>query len=117
MLSLCHINLPAREPEQLAQWYADQLGFERAGAFVGGPRAMIAFEPGEPLRAKDNTHFGFAVASEAEVRDWAERLGLADRLLIEPGHASVKGRDPEGNVFEIYWDEVPMFKAAKGGAA
>lgn len=109
MLRLTHINLSAWDPEALAQWYAQVLGLQRNGTFVGGSGVLIAFESGEQQTHGNNSHFGFEVDSQAAVRTWAERLGAPDALLMEDGHASFKVRDPEGNMFEIYWDATPMW--------
>ena len=40
-LWLDHINIPARDPEVLAQWYAQRLGIERKGTHVEIGRAHV----------------------------------------------------------------------------
>ena len=101
-LGLSHLNLPAREPEALARWYESVFAFERRGAFLLGPRTLIAFEQGEPLGNRGNTHFGFEVRSEAELLIWANKLGAIP--TVAGGYAGFKVEDPEGNVIEIYWE-------------
>ena len=101
-LRLAHLNLRARDPEGLARWYEAELGFERCGTFLLGPGTLIAFEPGEPIGARGNTHFGFHVESAAIVRRWAAHFGSV--LAASPDFASTKVRDPEGNCFEVYWE-------------
>jgi hypothetical protein len=96
------LNLPARDPVALARWYESRLGLRRRGAFVFAPGTLLVFEPGEPLGPRGNTHFGFEVASCEEVAEWARRFEAP--LEAEPGFASTKVRDPEGNCFEIYWE-------------
>ena len=101
-LRLAHVNLPARDPDALARWYEAELGLERRGTFLVGPGSLIAFEPGEPIGARGNSHFGFAADAPEVVRRWAAHFGTA--VEAEPGYASTKVRDPEGNCFEIYWE-------------
>jgi hypothetical protein len=100
-LRLSHVNLPARDPDALARWYADTLGFERRGPFAVGPGTLLAFEPGEPLGER-NGHIGFEVATPELVESWAARLRAP--LEREARFASTKTRDPEGNEIEIYWE-------------
>jgi catechol 2,3-dioxygenase-like lactoylglutathione lyase family enzyme len=83
-LKLSHVNLPARDPEALARWYADQLGFERRGAFLLAAGTLIVFEAGEPVPS-GKIHFGFRVHAESD-------------------YAGIKVEDPEHNIFEIYWE-------------
>src|SRR5437867_826461 len=101
-LRLAHLNLPARDPEALARWYETHLGFERRASFLLGPGTLIAFEAGEPLGARGNMHFGFHVDSADAVESWAAHFGTS--IDMEPGWASTKVHDPEGNCFEIYWE-------------
>jgi 2-hydroxychromene-2-carboxylate isomerase len=100
-LRLAHVNLPARDPEALARWYAETFGLEQRGAFAVGPGTLLAFEPGEPPGTRGNTHVGFEVTSRADVEGWARRLGTP--FETEPAYASTRTRDPEGNGIEIYW--------------
>ncbi len=101
-LALRHVNLPARDPEGLARWYADRLGLEARGTHVVGPLALLVFEPGEPMDPGANAHFGFRVETREEVDDWARRFDAP--LEADPDYAGFKVRDPEGNRFEIYWE-------------
>jgi 2-hydroxychromene-2-carboxylate isomerase len=110
-LRLAHVNLPARDPAVLARWYADTFGFEARGAFAFGAPGLLSFEPGEALKAHDNFHFGFEVPSRDEVAGWARRFGTP--LEEEPGYATTRVRDPEGNAIEIYWE--PAGPTASGG--
>jgi catechol-2,3-dioxygenase len=101
-LRLAHLNLPARDPEALARWYANTFGLEARGAFVIGPGTLLAFERGDPLLAGSNAHFGFEVQSARDVAIWAQRFGS---LIDEATRAaSTRVCDPEGNGIEIYWD-------------
>jgi 2-hydroxychromene-2-carboxylate isomerase/predicted enzyme related to lactoylglutathione lyase len=112
-LRLAHLNLPARDPEALARWYADTFGLEARGAFVIGPGTLLAFERGDPLLAGGNAHFGFEVPSARDVAIWAQRFGSA--LDAAPRSASTRVRDPEGNGIEIYWEPDGPLPAAGSG--
>lgn len=101
-LRLAHVNLPARDPEALARWYAATFQLEARGAFVVGPGTLLAFEPGEPAAAHANLHVGFEVLSPQEVAIWAQRFGTP--VEREPRYAATRTRDPEGNAIEIYWE-------------
>lgn len=101
-IRLAHVNLPARDPEALARWYASTFAMEARGPFVVGPGTLLAFEPGEPALGHGNVHVGFEVRSREEVGIWAERFASA--LDLEPRAAYTRVRDPEGNAIEIYWE-------------
>ncbi|MDZ7684397.1 MAG: VOC family protein [Gammaproteobacteria bacterium] len=102
-IRLDHINLPARRPAWLADWYAQTFGFKSEGGFVFGTGTLIVFEDGEPLDYGDNAHFGFRCASRDKVIDWAERLGA--NVEEASSYCGFKASDPEGNHFEVYWEE------------
>lgn len=100
--ALRHVNLPAREPEVLARWYADTFRFEARGGHAYGPMGLVSFEKGEPVAAHANFHIGFEVPTRTEVAGWARRFGTP--LEEEPGYVTTRVRDPEGNGIEIYWE-------------
>lgn len=102
---LDHLNIPTNDPEVLAQWYADRLNLERRGNRLVGPGISIIFNKGEPLRAGDHFHFGFRVESKSAVEAWATHLGVAI-AFDENDFFAARVTDPDGNVFEIYWDEL-----------
>lgn len=104
-LWLDHINIPAEDPETLAQWYAERMGLERRGAMVTGPGISIFFRKGEPLNAGDNFHFGFRVETKSAVEAWAKHLGVAI-AYDEHDFFAARVTDPGGNVFEVYWDKL-----------
>ncbi|MFT4631220.1 MAG: catechol-2,3-dioxygenase [Candidatus Pseudothioglobus sp.] len=101
-LRLDHINLPARKPSWLAEWYAGQFGFTASAGFVMGAGVLLVFELGEPLDTHGKPHFGFRCDSSEAVAQWAAKFeqGLED----SGAYCGFKTRDPEGNVFEIYWE-------------
>ena len=90
---LAHVNLPARDPAGLARWYAERFDLEQDGAFAFGPGTLLVFEPGAAGAASG--HFGFEVASRAEVVRLAERFGCEPE--VEDDYVGFKARDPEGH--------------------
>ena len=102
---LDHVNLPANDPEGLAQWYAQRLGLERKGANVVGPGITLYFRKGMPLQAGERFHFGFRVESRSAVDAWAQHLGVAI-AFDEDDFFAARLTDPEGNTFEIYWNKL-----------
>lgn len=101
-IQLDHINLPARRPEWLADWYATTFGFKAEKGFVFGHGTLIVFEPGEPLDYRGNAHFGFRCNSREKVAVWADKFNV--QLLEEANYCGFKASDPEGNFFEVYWE-------------
>jgi catechol 2,3-dioxygenase-like lactoylglutathione lyase family enzyme len=102
------VNLPARDPEALATWYEERLGFQRHGKFLWSAGTLLVFVPGEPVSKV--VHFGFRVETPAEVFEWADRLrarGVDIGEVQSAEYTTVFGRDPEGNRFEIFWDTDP----------
>jgi ribosomal protein S18 acetylase RimI-like enzyme len=100
---LSHLNLPARDPKAQARWYGERFGLEVDGAFAFGPGTLLAFEPGEPVAPRGSSHFGFEVASRAEVTRLAGVFGCDPE--IDEAYAGFKAADPEGNRFEVYCEE------------
>jgi catechol 2,3-dioxygenase-like lactoylglutathione lyase family enzyme len=100
---LDHVNIPTADPEVLAQWYADRLGIERRGNMVIGPGISLVFSKGVPLRVGDAHHFGFRAETKSAVEAWAESLGVPI-AFDEDDFFAARVKDPDGNVFEIYWD-------------
>jgi catechol-2,3-dioxygenase len=102
---LDHLNLPAHDPEILAQWYAERLGLDHKGDKAVGPGITLYFTKGTPLRQGDRFHFGFRVESRAAVDTWAQHLGVAI-AFDEDDFFAARVSDPEGNTFEIYWNKM-----------
>jgi len=102
-LRLDHVNLPALKPAWLAEWYAENFGLQAKDGFVFAPGVLLVFEQGEPLDYRGNTHFGFRCGSREKVATWAEKFGA--ELEEETTYCGFKTRDPEGNIFEVYWEE------------
>jgi ribosomal protein S18 acetylase RimI-like enzyme len=100
---LAHVNLPARDPVALARWYAERFDLEQDGAFAFAPGTLLVFEPGGVPGPRGAGHFGFEVASRAEAVRFAERFGCEPE--VEEDYVGFKARDPEGNRFEVYFEE------------
>ena len=101
-LRLDHINLPARKPSWLAEWYAGQFGFTASAGFVMGAGVLLVFELGEPLDARGKPHFGFRCASSEAVAQFAANFepGLEDsgatRGFVTPAH--------QAHAFSLHWE-------------
>jgi catechol 2,3-dioxygenase-like lactoylglutathione lyase family enzyme len=97
---LDHLNLPARDPDGLARWYAQTFGLQAEGHKVRGPGVLIAFQRGEPLKRAPELHLGFRVSNMQLLTEWAEKFGK----LVKKGEEfnSFQTLDPEDNCLEIY---------------
>jgi catechol 2,3-dioxygenase-like lactoylglutathione lyase family enzyme len=95
-----HVNIPSRDPEGMARWYADKFGLRADRHLARGPGALIAFVEGEPLNRAPEIHVGFRVPSLTALSEWAIRCGAQ----IKEGEEfnSFQVFDPEGNCVEIY---------------
>jgi predicted enzyme related to lactoylglutathione lyase len=111
MAALIGLVLDCREPEPLAAFWADALGYEKVGsqgAYVllvdpdrAGPRLLLQAVP-EPKDAKVRMHLDLYVDDlEAEARR-LEALGarrIPPGLVHEHGTSWILMADPEGNEF------------------
>ncbi|HZP93918.1 MAG TPA: VOC family protein [Burkholderiales bacterium] len=97
---LDHLNLPARDPEGLARWYARTFGLQADGHRVRGPGLLIAFQAGEPVRRAPELHIGFRVADMNSLNQWARKFGA--QVMTGSEFASFRTFDPEDNCVEIY---------------
>ena len=102
-IMLDHVNLPARRPEWLADWYADNLGLKARNGFVFGPGTLIVFGSGDPVDYRDNVHLGFRCSNRDSVVALAEKFRA--ELEQTENYCAFKSTDPEGNIFEVYWEE------------
>jgi catechol-2,3-dioxygenase len=100
MLKLEHINLPARDPIELAKWYADTFALETDQHRAVGADALIVFVPGEPLGKRTDAHFGFRVDSSIALNKWASHFNK--EIMRRGAFDSIQVFDPEGNCFEVY---------------
>jgi catechol 2,3-dioxygenase-like lactoylglutathione lyase family enzyme len=97
---LDHLNMPARDPEGLARWYAQTFGLQADGHRVRGPGVLIAFQAGEPVRRAPELHLGFRVRDMKTLNEWAGKFGA--QITTGSEFASFRTFDPEDNCVEIY---------------
>jgi len=101
-LRLDHINLPARKPEWLAEWYAETFALKAKDGFVLGAGVVIVFEKGDPLIYDGKAQFGFRCGTKDQVQAWAEKLAVS--VEDEAVYCGFKATDPEGYIFDVYWE-------------
>jgi catechol 2,3-dioxygenase-like lactoylglutathione lyase family enzyme len=99
-LSLDHLNLPARDPEGLAHWYAQTFGLVADARRVSGPGVLIVFQAGQPVDRAPEFHLGLRAASMNALEHWARKFGATPSLGAEFNTFRVS--DPEGNCIELY---------------
>jgi len=99
-LQLDHLNIPARDPEGLARWYAKTFGLRAEGHKVRGPGVLIAFQAGEPVNRAPELHMGFRVPSNQILNEWAGKFGQPVKKGEE--FNAFRTFDPEDNCLEIY---------------
>ncbi len=108
-LVINHINIPAQDPQALRAWYVDKLGFESRGGFLWSGGSLLVFVKGEQLRG--DMHFGFRLPSLDALHGWATALREkgVDVPPVEGDetYSSVYVQDPEGNVFELFYEPAP----------
>ncbi len=97
---LDHLNMPARDPEGLARWYAQTFGLRADGHRVRGPGVLIAFQSGEPVKRAPELHLGFRVSNMQLLTEWAEKF--AEPVKKGDEFNSFRIFDPEDNCLEIY---------------
>jgi catechol 2,3-dioxygenase-like lactoylglutathione lyase family enzyme len=97
---LDHLNLPARDPEGLARWYAQTFGLQADQHRVRGPGVLIAFQRGEPVKRAPELHIGFRVRAMKVLNEWAGKFGKPVRKGEE--FNSFQIFDPEDNCVEVY---------------
>lgn len=99
-MRLEHMNLPARDPEGLARWYAETFALKADRHLVRGPGLLIAFQKGEPLNRPSDTHLGFRLPGMASMKEWAAKFGETPMQGAE--FVTFRVSDPEGNCIELY---------------
>ena len=99
-LRLDHVNMPARDPETLASWYATTFDLRADGYRVRGPGLLLVFVKGEPVKRAPELHLGLRVPSQAALDQWASRLGA--QVTPGPEFNALRTFDPEGNCVEVY---------------
>lgn len=99
-LQLDHLNIPARDPEGLAKWYADTFGLRHEGNKARAEGVLIAFQKGDPVNRSPELHMGLRVPSMATLEEWRGKLG--GEISKGAEFAAFKVFDPEGNCVELY---------------
>jgi predicted enzyme related to lactoylglutathione lyase len=112
MTSSLGLVLDCRQPETLANFWADALGYQRIGAagnyFLllppeghAGPQLLLQQVP-ESKSGKNRMHFDLHtpdIEAEATRLVGLGATRLQDEILSEHGNAWVLMQDPEGNEF------------------
>ena len=102
-LRLDHLYLTARKPDWLAEWYAETFGFRADAGLVISGGIVLVFQQGEPLiNPIGKPQFGFRCEKRDQLLDFAKKLGA--QVRTEPEFCSFQAKDPEGYLFEIYWE-------------
>ncbi len=99
-IQLDHLNIPAKDPLGLAQWYARTFGLKAEKHVARGPGVLIAFQQGEPINRSADLHMGFRVPSLDALNDWAKKFNAEP--IAGPEFTSFRTTDPEGNGVEFY---------------
>lgn len=99
-LRLDHVNMPARDPEALARWYAETFGLQADKHRMSGPGLLIAFQAGEPVQRAPELHLGLRVPSMRALTEWAKQFSAEVNNGSE--FDSFRTFDPEGNCVELY---------------
>ncbi|HZP87989.1 MAG TPA: VOC family protein [Burkholderiales bacterium] len=99
-LQLNHLNIPARDPDGLAKWYADTFGLRHDGNKARSEDVLLVFQKGEPVNRAPELHMGLRVPSMATLKEWQAKLG--GEIFNGAEFAAFKVSDPEGNCIELY---------------
>jgi catechol-2,3-dioxygenase len=118
-MNINHLHLKVGSVEEAAAFYERFFGltrhvthgeilFLRDGAGMDLALAPAGDEPPMPAWF----HFGFRLASAAEVEALHARLAQAgvpmgETLAREEDYISFRCRDPAGNAVEVYWESEP----------
>ena len=95
-----HIQIPARDPEGLARWYADSFGLRHDGNKARDDSVLIVFVKGEPVPTRGELHFGLRLPSNQELQTWAAKLD--GKVTAGAEYNAFRVYDPEGNCIELY---------------
>lgn len=95
-----HLNIPAKDPVGLAQWYARTFDLKAEKHLVRGSGVLIAFQQGEPLNRAADVHIGFRLADMESMKKWAKKFNAEPKAGAE--FTTFRVEDPEGNSIELY---------------
>ena len=109
-LSINHVNVPARDPDALALWYVEKLGFHRSGPFLWSGGSLLVFVRGQPL-ASGTFHLGCRAPSRSALGGWIDEL-RSRGVSVDPAdgddsYSSTRILDPEGNEIELFYEPLP----------
>ncbi|MBX3467992.1 MAG: VOC family protein [Planctomycetes bacterium] len=108
-LVINHVNIPAQDPALLRAWYCEKLGFSSHGAFLWSGGSLLVFVKGEQLRG--DHHFGFRLPTIEALHGWVaalrERGVEVGEVQGDETYSTVYVQDPEGNVFELFYEPMP----------
>lgn len=112
-----HLNLTVTDVEESMRFYARWLCFGHEDRRFADGTVFIRDAEGTdlalhagtlPATAATSFHFGFRRATSGEVRSLHDRLVDADvrdvEFDVDPELVSVKFKDPDGYVIEVYWE-------------
>jgi catechol-2,3-dioxygenase len=127
---LCELTLQTTDPEGLARFYMEVLGFpeldredDRIWLGCGDRTRLGLWSPGEKEFGDEggrHVHYAYSVAPGAleEIRERLQRLGVASRGPVEHdgGDRSLYFEDPAGNLVEA-WDFFERGEGRRDGIA
>jgi catechol 2,3-dioxygenase-like lactoylglutathione lyase family enzyme len=113
-----HLGLAVTDQERSQAFYERYLGFGAAPARRYPDGTLMLYAPDgfalalgraeEPPALPAFLHFGRSLASAEEVRRFRARAEAGGLDVVEawdePAYASVKVRDPDGYVVELFWE-------------
>lgn len=117
-MHLTHLGLPVRDAARSQRFYATHFDFDPATAqrypdgtviIRNGDGFDLALHAAQDIGAPQPfLHFGFRLASGADVRAALERMRADEIEIIEhdddPDMVSFKCLDPDGHRLEVYWE-------------
>lgn len=95
-----HINIPSKNPMDLAKWYSSTFGLLADNHIARGEGILMVFQEGTPIQSPDTFHIGFRVSGMSKLNEW--RIRFDKTLKIGKEFSSFQLLDPEGNCIEIY---------------
>jgi len=111
-LGIGHVGLKVDDLETSVEFYRNILGLESSTSERGvaripsGPDKLVLHEKGLGI---SGFHFGFQVDSSSKVDEWQAWLKVRNIIVYEEvteeKYRSIKIRDPDGYLIEIFCDE------------
>lgn len=110
VLSLSHLALPSRDPDNLRKWYVEHFGCKAHGSQLWCGGSVITILAGTPIE-NENWHFGFRLESPEDLRDWHKALqdksAKPSSLQNYGDYQTFSLKDPEGNDIEFFFEQEP----------